>query len=221
MLEQVTKAYSQAVFDTDREQALKVVHDAVESGVSPEDIVFHVVLPAMDMMIDSLEGEGGTSLAQHYMAAQIADAVTTEMVAKFSEAPEAAGRVVIGTAEGDLHSLGKRIVTGCLKARMIDVIDLGVNVSPEHFVEEAVARDADVIAISAMMVHTAKGERGCRRVRDLLQERHLADRPKIIVGGAPYRFDPDLYWVVGADACAIDGVSAGRVVAKLIEEQSK
>ena len=219
VLDKVIRAYNDAVYDTDRERALQVVREAVEAGVSPEDIVFHVVLPAMDLMIKSLEEEGGASLAQHYMTAQIADAVTTEMVAQFSKPPVVVGRVVIGTAEGDLHSLGKRIVTGCLRARMIEVIDLGVNVPPERFVDEAVAHDADVIAISAMMVHTAKGDRGCRRVRTLLDERHLADKIKIIVGGAPYRFDRDLYWTVGADAWAEDGVTAGKIIADMIESE--
>jgi len=218
MISQIAAAYSEAVLDADRDRALMVVHDAVAAGVSPEDIVFRVVLPAMDLMIESPEHDATISLAQHYVAAHIADAVTTEMIAKFSEAPDTIGRVVIGTADGDLHSLGKHIVTGCLKARMIDVIDLGVSVPPERFVDEAVARDAEVIAISAMMVHTAKGERGCMRVRSLLHERGLVDRIRIVVGGAPYRFDHDLYWAVGADAWAPDGVTAGKVIADMFEQ---
>jgi trimethylamine corrinoid protein len=219
MLDSVIRAYNDAVFDTDRQQALRVVHDALAAGVSPEDVVFQVVLPAMDQMIGSLEEEGGISLAQHYVAAQIADMVTSEMLAQFKEAPEVAGHVIIGTAEGDLHSLGKRIVVGTLKARMVDVTDLGVNIAPERFVEEAIAHNAPIIAISAMMVHTARGERGCKRVRSLLDEQHLGGKIKIIVGGAPYRFDPELYWVVGADAWAEDGVSAGKVIADMLAEE--
>jgi methanogenic corrinoid protein MtbC1 len=219
MLESVIEAYNDAVFDTDRDRALEVVHNAVAAGISPEEIVFQIVLPAMDQMIGSLEREGGISLAQHYVAAQIADAVTSEMLTKFKHAPKVAGHVIIGTAEGDLHSLGKRIVTGTLKARMIEVTDLGVNVAPERFVEEALAHDAPIIAISAMMVHTAQGERGCKRVRDILDEQHLGGKIKIIVGGAPYRFDPDLYWNVGADAWAEDGVSAGKVIADMLAEE--
>lgn len=54
---------------------------------------------------------------------------------------------------------------------MVEVVDLGVNVAPERFVDEAVAHEAQVIAISSMMVHTAKGENGCLKVRQLLRER--------------------------------------------------
>jgi len=217
-IEETIKGYNEAIFDTDRDRALEVVHEALASGMTPEDIVFKVVLPAMDQMIKAISEAFDTNLAQHYMTAQIADSVVTEMIPKFKQAPEVAGRVVIGSAEGDLHSLGKRIVIGCLRARMIEVTDLGVNVSPERFVDEAVAHGASVIGVSAMMVHTARGPNGSLGVRRILKERGLEDRIKIIVGGAPYRYDHELYKTVGADAWAEDGVTAGGVIAGLAEE---
>lgn len=219
MLDAIISAYNEAVFDTDHDKALKIVRDAVDQGVSPEDVVFNIVLPAMELTIKAISENFDANLAQHFMTAQIADTVTSEMVARFSKAPASAGRVVMGTAFGDLHTLGKRIVIGCLHTRMIEVTDLGVNVAPERFVDEA--WNANVIGISAMMVHTAKGENGSLKVRQLLQERGLEARVKIIVGGAPYRFDPELYKIVGADAWAIDGVTAGKVIADLIGEAPK
>ena len=128
------------------------------------------------------------------------------------------GRVVIGNTQGDLHTLGKRIVMACLRTQMIECIDLGVSVAPERFVDEAVALDAQVIAISAMMVHIARSESGCLRVRQLLRERGLEGRIRIIVGGAPFRFDPQLYRRVQADAWAPNGIQAGAEITRLIEE---
>ena len=218
MLEEFINAYNEAIFDTDRDRALRVVHDAEAQGVSPEDIVFHIVLPAMDLMVKSISENFDANLAQHFLTAQIADAVTSEMMKKFSKAPEIKGRVVIGTAAGDMHALGKRIVIGCLKARMIEVHDLGLNVSAERFVDEAVDHNAEIIGISAMMVHTARGEDGCIRVREILRNRGLEQRMRIIVGGAPFRFDKDLYKTIKADAWAEDGVAAGAVVESLIRE---
>lgn len=218
MLEQIITAYNEAIFDTDRDQALEIIHDAVEQGITPEDVVFKIVVPAIEQMVKAISENFDANLAQHFMASQIAAEVTEEMLALFKAPPEIVGRVVIGTAEGDLHSLGKRIVTGCLKAQMIDVFDLGVNVAPERFVEEAIARNATVICISAMMVHTATGENGCLRVRQLLREQGLEGKIKIIVGGAPYRFDANLYKEVQADAWADDGIAAGKVIADLIRE---
>jgi len=218
MLTTIIQKYNEAIYDTDRDRALQVVHEAVEQGLSPEQVVFEVVLPALDLMIKSITENMDANLAQHFMTAQIADTVTAEMIAKFQKAPASAGTVVIGTAQGDMHSLGKRIVIGCLKARMLDVTDLGVNVTPEHFVDEAVGRKAQVIGISAMMVHTARGENGCLAVRRLLKERGLEQRVRIIVGGAPFRFDDGLYRTVQADAWASDGVTAGKVIADLVKE---
>lgn len=221
MLEQVMNQYNEAIMDTDRDKALLVVRDALSLGISPEEVVFKIVVPAIELMMKSISENQGVSLAQHFMAAQIASEVVDDMVPHFQKAPEIVGRVVIGTSQGDFHGLGKRIVSGCLKAMMIEVTDLGLNVAPERFVDEALALDAQVIAISSMMVHTARGENGCCRVRKILKEQGLEDRIRIAVGGAPYRFDPELYRTVGADAWAENGITAGRVITDLIREVRK
>lgn len=218
MLNTVINAYKEAVFETDKEAAFAVVNGALADGISAEDIVFKVVIPAVEELMSGITKDPDANLAQHFMTAQIAAEVTEKMLEKFEHPPEIIGRVVIGTASGDLHSLGKRIVMGCLKALMVEVTDLGVNVAAKRFVDEAVAHNAQVIAISAMMVHTATGEHGARGVRKLLQERGIEGRIRIVVGGAPYRFDSELYKTVGADGWAPDGVSAGKVIIDLIRE---
>ena len=221
MFAQVIKAYNEAIFDTDRERALKVIHDAVNKGVSPEAIVFKVVIPAIELMIKSISESFDASLAQHFLTSQVAADVVEEMIPQFKKSPEVVGRVVIGTSQGDFHGLGKRIVIGCLNALMINVTDLGLNVPPERFVDEAVAHDAQVIGISSMMVHTARGENGCLKVRRILKERGLEGKIKIIVGGAPYRYDGNLYRIVQADSWAEDGITAGKVITGLIKEARK
>ena len=216
LLEDLINLYSEAIFDTDRDRALSIVRDAERKGVSPEEIVFKVVLPAMDAMMKSVSEDSLANLAQHFITAQIADSVTAEMIPKFKQAPVATGRVVIGTAAGDMHTLGKRMVIGCLRAHLLDVKDLGINVRAEQFVDEAVAYQASVIAISAMMVHTARGENGCLRVRKILQDRGLEASIRIIVGGAPFRFDPELYKIVRADACGDDAIIGAELFAVLV-----
>ncbi len=218
MLDDIIKSYNEAVFETDKVGAFAVVDAALASGISAEDVVFKVVIPAVEMMMAEITRDPDANLAQHFMTAQIASEVTERMLVKFQRPPEIIGRVVIGTAFGDLHSLGKRIVSGCLRALMVEVIDIGVNVPAAKFVDAAVAQDAQVIAISSMMVHTAGGEHGCLEVRQILRERGLEDRIRIAVGGAPYRFDTELYKSVGADGWAPDGVNAARTIIDLIRE---
>lgn len=221
MLERILKAYNEAVFETDKEAAFAVVDGALAAGVTAEDVVFKVVIPAVEEMMSNISKDPDANLAQHFMTAQIAAEVTEKMLLKFEHPPEIIGCAVMGTAHGDLHSLGKRIVMGCLKALMVDVIDLGVNVPAERFVDAAVAGNAQVIAVSAMMVHTATGPNGASKVRQILRERGLEQQIKLVVGGAPYRFDNNLYQAVGADAWAADGVNAGRVIVELIRELKK
>jgi methanogenic corrinoid protein MtbC1 len=216
MLEKIIKDYNNAVYETDKEMAFEVVNEALALGLSAEDVVFKVVIPAVEEMMANITHDPDANLAQHFMTAQIAAEVTEKMLLRFSHPPEIVGRVVIGTAAGDLHSLGKRIVMGCLKALMVEVEDLGVNVPAEKFVQAAVTGNAQVIAISAMMVHTATGENGARKVRTLLKEQDLEDKIKIVVGGAPYRFDSELYKTVGADGWAADGIAAGKMIVDLI-----
>jgi methanogenic corrinoid protein MtbC1 len=216
MLDRIIKEYNEAVFETDKDAAFEVVDKALADGLSAEDVVFRVVIPAVEEMMADITRDPDANLAQHFMTAQIAAEVTEKMLVKFAHPPEIIGRVVIGTAAGDLHSLGKRIVMGCLKALMVEVEDLGVNVPAERFVDAAVAGNAQVIAVSAMMVHTATGENGARKVRALLKERGLENQIKIVVGGAPYRFDNELYKTVGADGWAADGIAAGKMIVDLI-----
>jgi len=218
MFETYIKDYNEAVFEIDKELALEVIEAALEEGVTPEQVVFNIIIPSIEEMMAEIVINADTNLAQHFMTAQIAAEITEKMLAKFETTPESIGRVIIGTSYGDLHSLGKRIVMGCLKSMMVDVVDLGVNIKAEDFIDAAVAQDAQVIAISSMMVHTATGEEGSLKVRSLLKERGLEDKIKLVVGGAPYRFDHELYNKVGADSWAADGVTAAKIIRELILE---
>lgn len=215
---QILDTYLTALFDTDKAAALRIVQEALDGGLTPEQVVFGVIIPGMERMIGGMISDNLVTLSQHFLASQIAEEVTDRLIPLFAAIPEVRGHVVIGTSHGDFHGLGKKIVTGCLKARMFQVTDLGINVAPEKFVEQALAVGADVIAISSMMVHTATGEKGPRRVRQLLREQELEGRLRIIVGGAPYRFHENLYREVGADAWSDTAAQAPEVVARLVRE---
>ena len=221
MFETYIKDYNEAVFEIDKETAIEVVENALAHGVTPEDIVFKIVMPAVEDMMQHVLNDLDTNLAQHFMTAQIAAEITEKMLLQFSEPPEIIGRVIIGTAFGDLHSLGKRIVMGCLKSMMVDVIDLGVNVTSEDFVNAAIEHDAQVIAVSSMMMHTATGEEGSLAVRELLKQQDLESKIKLVVGGSPYRYDNELYTQVGADGWAPDGITAAKIICDLIREVKK
>ncbi len=217
-LQTIFDAYLEALFDTNKSAALKIVQDSLDQGISPEEMIFDIVLPAMEKMIGGMITNSVVTLSQHYLASQIADEVTDRLIPLFEKVPEVQGHVVIGSSFSDFHGLGKKIVIGCLKARMFNVTDLGLNVTPERFVEEALSQGAEVIGISSMMIHTATGERGPKMVRKLLKEQGLEKKIRIIVGGAPYRYHDQLYRQVGADGWCDTAAGAPELVANMVKE---
>ncbi len=218
-LSHIATDFFDALFDTDRIKALSVINRALARKVSPEDLVFSVVLPGIERMTESLVGMENTNLSQHFIASQICEEVIDLLLPVFRGAPTFHGTVILGASCGDFHGLGKKIVRGCLRASLFSVIDLGINVPAERFVDEAVSQKAAIIGVSSMMVHTALSDQGPRRVRQLLQERGLEREIKLVVGGAPYKFDPDLYRKVGADAWGESGMEAVRVITQILGGQ--
>lgn len=218
-VESLLDSYITALFDTDKSRALAVIDSALAEGIPPETIIFRMVIPGIERMIGGMLADEMVTLSQHFLASQIAEEVTARLIPLFTAAPEAQGTIILGTSYGDFHGLGKKIVGGCLKARFFTVHDIGINVSPERFIQEAVSRDADVIGVSSMMVHTATGEMGPRAVRRLLREKGLEERIRLIVGGAPYRFHPELYREVGADAWEETAADAPDVIKQLVGKE--
>ncbi len=127
-----------------------------------------------------------------------------------AEEVPALGTVVIGTVRGDLHDIGKNLVGIMLKGAGFEVVDLGSDVPPERFVDRAVEAGAGVIGLSALLTTTMTG---MRQVVELVRERGLGDRLKVIVGGAPLsqRFADE----IGADAYGYDAANAVEVVKRL------
>ena len=121
------------------------------------------------------------------------------------------GTVVIGTAHGDLHDIGKNLVGIMLKGAGFDVVDLGNDVTAERFVDTAVDSGAQVIGISALLTTTMSSMRG---VVDLLRERGLTGEIHTIVGGAPV--SKEFADEIGADAYGYDAASAVEEVKALV-----
>ncbi|MBN2714226.1 MAG: cobalamin-dependent protein [Deltaproteobacteria bacterium] len=211
----VNQGYCDAVMDTDRESALHIIDVAMESGIAAEQLVFDVVLPALDHMLHVIAARDDATLAQHFMTARVSEEVVEALLPKFRQRPSCSGVVVLGTARGDFHGLGKKIVAGTLRAHMYTVHDAGLNVSPLQFVDLAAETGATVIGVSSMMMHTTVGDEGPLGVRAELTRRGLDKRIRLIVDGAPYRFDDTLYRRVSADAFAQDAFSAVAVVSAL------
>jgi len=122
------------------------------------------------------------------------------------------GKVVLGTVRGDLHDIGKNLVAIMLKGAGYEVIDLGNDVSPDRFVDQAINEGASVIGLSALLTTTMPV---MRQVVDLVKERDHSGKIKVIIGGAPV--SDNYAREIGADAYSFDGVNAVESVGRLIQ----
>jgi 5-methyltetrahydrofolate--homocysteine methyltransferase len=121
------------------------------------------------------------------------------------------GKVVLGTVQGDLHDIGKNLVGIMLRGAGYEVIDLGHDVPPQKFIETAVAEQAPVIGLSALLTTTMPV---MKTVVDLVRQQGLAGKVRVIVGGAPV--SENFARQIGADAYGYDAANAVERVNELL-----
>ena len=126
---------------------------------------------------------------------------------------KATGRVVMGTVAGDIHDIGRRIVSFLLEGNGFEVIDLGVNVPDESFAQTVEEHNPDILGMSALLTTTMPN---MGKVIELLKEKRLRDKVKIIVGGASVT--EQFAESIGADGYAPEATSALEWVKKAIAE---
>ncbi|HSW36521.1 MAG TPA: corrinoid protein [Candidatus Limnocylindrales bacterium] len=202
-----------AVVEGKKEATLELVHKGLEDGIEPLELINKGLTVGLDQV--GYKFENGEYYLPDMMMAAGAMNAAIECLEPYLEknrpGGEKAVRVVIGTVKGDLHSIGKDIVIMVMKAAGMEVIDLGVDVSSAEFVRSVNENNADVLGISALMTTTIQEQ---KKIIDLLREKGLRDRVKVIVGGAPLSEE----WAVkvGADAYAADALVGVRKVKNLL-----
>jgi len=125
---------------------------------------------------------------------------------------KSAGIVVLGTARGDLHDIGKNLVGMMMEGAGFEIVDLGVDVSPEKFVEAAKEKGANIIGVSALLTTTMPG---MKDVVQVLKESGLKEEIKVMVGGAPVT--QSYADEIGADGYAPDAASAADKAKELLK----
>jgi len=123
------------------------------------------------------------------------------------------GKVVLGSVQGDLHDIGKNLVGIMLEGAGFEVVDLGIDVPAEKFIDTAISEGASVIGVSSLLTTTMTQMKG---VVELVEERGLSKQVKVIVGGAP--LSAEFARSIGAQGYAYDAASAVEKVLALIAE---
>ena len=192
---------------------VKLVLDEAKVRLGLECVLAEVIPFALNVLGEKWSS-GEVALMQVYAASKIAEQEITRLSEGLKTAVKIKHKVVIGSL--DSHGLGKNIVARFLKASGVEVVDLGIEVTPEVFVETAIKEQAEAILISALMFNTSIR---AKRVRELMDSADL--RIPLMVGGAPYNFDAGLWRRMGADATSKNVLEAALELEEVLAKWNR
>lgn len=211
--EEILEKATDAVITHDRDSAKKIAAEALAAGIPPLEIIEKGFTRALEDIGKKFE-EGKLHLPQLIMSCEAMVAginiLKPELERQKGELKNPA-TVLIGTIEGDIHSIGKDVVVTMLRIAGFEVIDLGTDVSIEDFLEEAENNRVDIIASSALMTTSMYSQ---KYLEERLREEGLRERIKTMVGGGPVTEG----WAnkIGADIYAENATDAVNKLKALI-----
>jgi trimethylamine corrinoid protein len=206
-------AMRQSVIDGAPDVAAELAQRALATGVNPLDAVNQGFAAGITFAGDQF-GCGEMFLPDLLAAAEAMKAamkVLEPEMMKRGSAREALGKVVLGTARGDIHDIGKNLVGTILSASGFQVFDLGTSVTPEQFIAKAKEVAADIVGVSALLTTTMAGQKA---VIEALEKNGMRPRVKAIVGGAAVTAK----WAeeIGADGFSRNAIDALELAKKLV-----
>jgi len=180
-MSQPDRLYS-AILSGDTKTALALAEEAIAAGCDAGDLLNRRMIPAMDEVGRRFEC-GEFFVPELLLAGRAMKTVLTMLRPLLaSGAAEPAGKVVIGTVQGDLHDIGKNLVAALLEGGGFQIHDLGVDVPAARFVDAVRKHEPDVVALSALLTTTTPA---MKSVIEALRAAGVRDSVKVIVGGAP------------------------------------
>ena len=189
----------------------KLVQEALEMGESAESILRGGLIPAMDRIGIKFKS-GEIYIPEVLIAARAMHAGMTVLKPILSKSTtNLSKKVVIGTVKGDLHDIGKNLVVMMLEGGGFEVIDLGIDISADKFIEAIQKHQPQVVGMSALLTTTIKE---MKNILQAIEKAGLRKKVKTIIGGAPVneKFAKE----IGADGYAPDAASAVDIVKSLL-----
>ncbi len=194
------------VLSGDVDRAMAATREGLHGDIEPTVLLFDAMIPALEEVGRRYE-TGEVFLPEMLIAANAMQGAMTIIRPLIAAAGvETIGRFVMGTVAGDIHDVGKKLCDVMLEGAGFEVIDLGINVPGERFVDAIREMHPDVVGMSAFLTTTALE---FSRNIELIEEAGLRDQVKILIGGAPV--DQAMVDSVGADGFAPDASSAVRL----------
>lgn len=207
----ILKNLADAIAEGDEDLAVELTKKAVDAGLEPVKIINDGLTVGINVVGERF-GAGEYFLPDLLLGAKAMEAginILEPLMAGGER--EFIGRVIMGTVEGDLHSIGKNIVINMLKAAGFEVFDLGVDVPTSKFAEEIKRLNPDIVGISALLTSTVGKQ---QEIIEFLKEQGIRDKVKVMIGGAPISQS----WAdkIGADGYAEDAIGAVKVAKNLL-----
>ena len=183
----------------------EMVQQAIDEGIPAETILKEGLVAGMNVIGEKFKNNE-VYVPEVLVAARAMNAGTQILKPHLAEGGlTAAGRVCIGTVQGDLHDIGKNLVKMMMEGKGLEVIDLGTDVSPETFVQTAIEQNCRVICCSALLTTTMDV---MAEVVRAAEEAGIRDKVKIMIGGAPVT--DTFCQQIGADAYTPDATTAAE-----------
>jgi 5-methyltetrahydrofolate--homocysteine methyltransferase len=195
----------------DAEGTIDGTREALSENVPAETILKEALIPGMEEVGD-LFARGEYYVPELLFAARAMSAAVDAMRPQLVKGGyEPAGKVVMGTVQGDLHDIGKKLVSMMLEGCGFEVVDLGADVAPERFVEAARESGAKLVGLSTLLTTTLPAMEATVRA---IGQAGLAGTVRVMVGGAPVT--ESYARQVGADGYAPDASSAAALARRLV-----
>jgi len=203
------KALSDAIIKGDQNTAVKITRQALAEGTAAKSVLDDGLIAGMDV-VGARFKKNEIYIPEVLIAARAMKMAMEILEPELVKAGvEPIGKLAIGTVQGDLHDIGKNLVAMMLKGAGFEVVDLGVDVRPEKFVEQARTKGVQMIGMSALLTTTMPG---MEKTVKALKAAGLST--KVIIGGAPVT--QDYADKIGADGFAADAASAVDMAKSLV-----
>ena len=202
-----------AIKEYDVDQAKHYSQEALKAKMDPAEVIKNGPANVLKEIGDKF-ANGELFLPELIAASQAGEAsiaVLSEEIAKRSQSRTSLGKYVIGTVSGDVHSIGKNIVATMLRVAGFDVMDLGVDVPTDVFIQKVKELKPQILGLSALLTTTMDEQ---RKIMIRLKEEGLRSKVKVMVGGAPV--SPEWAKEIGADSVGLDAQDAVEKALKLL-----
>ena len=194
-----------------RKDVAKLCQQAIDEGLEANEILTGGLLAGMDVV--GAKFKANEIFVPQVLVSARAMKAGSEVLKPYLAGEESTGKgkIVMGTVQGDLHDIGKNLVIMMFEGKGFEVVDLGVDVAPEKFVQAAIDENADIIGMSALLTTTMPM---MAEVVKAAEEAGIRDKVKIMVGGAPVT--QEFADSIGADAYTEDAPSAAEKAVEFV-----